>query len=103
MNVEVFNLKGDSVALFEDVGEFEVNQGKGLPLLYKITEQTPSPRSDDLTEIKSALGLPDDTPEPLVGVIWRLQQRVEDLEESLRLQGLEDGSIVRHKRRCHIA
>lgn len=35
---------------------------------------------DDLNEIKSALGLPDDTPEPLVGAIWRLQQRIEDLE-----------------------
>ncbi|KKN31699.1 hypothetical protein LCGC14_0821220 [marine sediment metagenome] len=37
--------------------------------------------SSGLTEIKAALGLPDDTPEPLVGVIWRLQQRIEDLEE----------------------
>lgn len=41
---------------------------------------------DDLTEIKSALDLPDDTLEPLVGVIWRLQQRIEDLEE-------KDGTI----------
>ncbi len=40
--------------------------------------------SDDLTEIKSALGLPDDTPEPLVGLIWRLQQRVEALESTVR-------------------
>ncbi len=37
--------------------------------------------SDDLSEIKSSLGLPDDTPEPLVGVIWHLQQRIEDLEK----------------------
>ncbi len=36
---------------------------------------------DDLTEIKSALDLPDDTPEPLVGLIWGLQQRIEDLEQ----------------------
>ena len=40
--------------------------------------------SDDLTEIKSALGLPDDTPEPLVGLIWRLQQRIEVLEAWIR-------------------
>ncbi len=39
---------------------------------------------DDLAEIKSALGLPDDTPEPLVGVIWRLQQRIEILEDWIR-------------------
>lgn len=36
---------------------------------------------DDLAEIRVALGLPDDTPESLVGIIWRLQQRIEDLEE----------------------
>lgn len=36
--------------------------------------------SDDLIEIRIALGLPDDTPEPLVGLIWRLQQRIEELE-----------------------
>ncbi len=35
---------------------------------------------DGLTEIKSALGLPDDTSEPLVGLIWGLEQRIEDLE-----------------------
>jgi len=39
---------------------------------------------DDLAEIKSALGLPDDTPEPLVGVIWDLQQRLETLERWVR-------------------
>ncbi len=40
--------------------------------------------SDDLSGIKSALGLPEDTPEPLVGLVWRLQQRIEDLEEMVR-------------------
>lgn len=44
---------------------------------------------DDLAEIKSALGLPDDTPEPLVGAIWRLQQRIEDLEEKFKDKGCE--------------
>ena len=42
---------------------------------------------DDLTEIRCALSLPEDTPEPLVGIwdgIWRLQQRIEDLEEEVR-------------------
>jgi len=39
------------------------------------------PPSDDLSEIRGALGLPKATPEPLVGVIWRLQQRIEDLEK----------------------
>ena len=39
---------------------------------------------DDLAEIKSILGLPDDTLEPLVGLIWRLQQRVEALEDWIR-------------------
>ncbi len=38
-------------------------------------------RADDLTEIRATLDLPDDTPEPLVGIIWRLQQRIEDLEQ----------------------
>lgn len=40
--------------------------------------------SDDLSEIRSALNLPEDTSEPLVGVIWRLQQRVEELEYMIR-------------------
>lgn len=40
--------------------------------------------SGDLSEIRAALGLPEDIPEPLVGLIWRLQQRIEDLEEMIR-------------------
>ncbi len=44
-----------------------------------------SVEDDYLASVRAALGLPDDTPEPLVGVIWRLQQRIEDLEE--RVEG----------------
>jgi len=38
---------------------------------------------DYLSSVKGALGLSEDTPEPLVGVIWRLQQRIEDLERAI--------------------
>lgn len=53
---------------------------------------------DDLSEIKSALGLPDDTPEPLVGVIWRLEQRIEDLGKEIKqpiIEGLGNPSLWR--------
>jgi len=39
---------------------------------------------DNLNGIRTALGLPDDTPEPMVGLIWDLQQRIEELEEKIR-------------------
>ncbi len=47
--------------------------------------------SSGLSEIKSALDLPDDTPEPLVGLIWGLQQRIEVLEQMDRPWPLAGG------------
>lgn len=52
---------------------------------YEILRHIESSGSGDLNEIKANLGIPDDTPEPLVGVIWRLQQRIEGLEERVGL------------------
>ncbi len=51
-------------------------------MYYEFSPHTES--SDDLDEIRATLGLPDDTPEPLAGIIWRLQQRIEELEQIVR-------------------
>ncbi len=66
-------------------------------MYYEFSPYTELP--DDLSEIKATLGLPDDTPEPLVGIIWDLQQRIEDLEGLIKNWLLEDGGLNKSKRR----
>lgn len=60
-----------------------------------------SPKSDDLTEIRRALGLPPGTSEPLVGLIWRLEQRIEDLEERAKKKARYI-AIARYKDEIHV-